>query len=97
MNIPIDVLRERMIGGRTGDDKTHDAIAYDSGTEFNSEDCAFIPGPPCGNHVRMTDGAEGFIYVSNGVHGGADLIPALHDWGGPVARISVRKMDDDDD
>lgn len=28
MNIPIDLLRERMIGGRTGDDKTHDAIAY---------------------------------------------------------------------
>ena len=28
MNIPLDLLRERMIGGRTGDDKSHDAIAY---------------------------------------------------------------------
>ena len=27
-NIPVDLLRERMIGGRTGDDRTHDAIAF---------------------------------------------------------------------
>ncbi|MDP7008042.1 MAG: hypothetical protein QGI78_00560 [Phycisphaerales bacterium] len=27
-NIPVDLLRERMIGGRTSDDKTHDASAY---------------------------------------------------------------------
>jgi len=27
-NIPIDLLRERMIGGRTSDDRNHDAIAY---------------------------------------------------------------------
>ncbi len=45
----------------------------------------------------MTSGAEGFIYVSNGVHGGADLVPALHDWRGPVARISVKRYDPDDD
>jgi len=27
-NIPVDLLRERMIGGRTGDDKTHDSVAF---------------------------------------------------------------------
>lgn len=27
-NIPLDLLRERMIGGKTSDDTTHDAIAY---------------------------------------------------------------------
>jgi len=27
-NIPVDLLRERMIGGRTGDDRSHDAIAF---------------------------------------------------------------------
>lgn len=27
-NIPLDLLRERMIGGKTSDDKSHDAIAY---------------------------------------------------------------------
>ncbi len=28
MNIPIDLLRERMLGGRTGDDRVHEASAY---------------------------------------------------------------------
>jgi hypothetical protein len=28
LNIPLDLLRERMIGGKTGDDKYHDAPAY---------------------------------------------------------------------
>ncbi len=27
-NIPVDLLRERMIGGRTGDDQSHDAVAF---------------------------------------------------------------------
>ena len=27
-NIPLDLIRERMIGGRTSDDKMHDAVAY---------------------------------------------------------------------
>ena len=33
--------------------------AYDSGTEVNSEDCAYIPGPPCGNHRHDPAEAEG--------------------------------------
>jgi hypothetical protein len=32
MNIPLDLLRERMIGGRTGDDREHDAPAYRTAT-----------------------------------------------------------------
>ena len=27
-NIPVDLLRERMIGGKTSDDRTHDAVAF---------------------------------------------------------------------
>ena len=27
----------------------HHSPAYDAGSEVNNEDCAFIPGPPCGN------------------------------------------------
>ena len=53
--------------------------AWDAGTEFNSELCGFIPGPPCGNPlVRDTDGAEGFVHTHPGLHGGGDLSPA--DW-----------------
>ncbi len=32
MNIPVDLLRERMIGGKTGDDRIHEAPAYRTAT-----------------------------------------------------------------
>ena len=68
------------------------APAYDAGTEANSESCAFIPGPPCGNPmVRDTAGAEGFIHVHPGLHGSADLSPAEWDWQNPVVRIAVAR------
>lgn len=68
------------------------APAYDAGTEANSESCAFIPGPPCGNPmVRDTAGAEGFIHVHPGLHGSADLSPAEWDWQNPVVRIVVAR------
>lgn len=68
------------------------APAYDAGTEFNSESCVFIPGPPCGSPmVRDTAGAEGFIHVHSGIHGIADLSPAEWDWQNPVVRIAVVK------
>jgi hypothetical protein len=68
------------------------APAYDAGTEANSESCAFIPGPPCGNPmVRDTAGAEGFIHVHPGLHGLADLSPADWDWQNPVALIKVAR------
>ncbi len=66
--------------------------AYDAGSEANSEDCAYIPGPPCGNHAEDDADAEGYIYVHNGIHGGteSDLTPATHDWHNPVARLTVK-------
>ena len=66
--------------------------AYDSGTEVNSEDCAYIPGPPCGNHRHDPAEAEGFVYVHPGIHGrdGSDLDPATQDWRNPVARLSIK-------
>ena len=67
--------------------------AYDAGTENNNEMCRFIPGPPCGNRgVRDTAGAEGYVHVHRGVHGGADLDPALFDWRNPVAKIVITKL-----
>ena len=66
--------------------------AYDSGTEANSEDCSFIPGPPCGNHAEDRAASEGFVHVHAGIHGGngSDLDPAMHDWRDPVARLTVK-------
>ncbi len=66
--------------------------AYDSGTEASTEDCAFIPGPPCGNMVHDRSEPEGFVHVHAGIHGGAgsDLDPMQHDWRDPVARLTIR-------
>ena len=71
---------------------------YDSGSEANNEDCAFIPGPFCGSPgVRDTAGAEGFVHIHAGVHGIATLVPADHDWRNPVAKVTIRRIGGDDD
>ena len=44
-------------------------VGYDAGSEANTEDCAFIPGPACGNHLHDdTTPAEGYVQVH--VHAG---------------------------
>lgn len=68
------------------------APAWDAGTEFNNEDCDFIPGPPCGSpFMRATEDAEGFIHVHSGIHGTGDLSPGNWDWQNPVVQIAVIK------
>ncbi|CAM2070057.1 Fasciclin domain-containing protein [Sulfidibacter corallicola] len=70
------------------------ALAYDAGTEANSESCDFIPGPPCGSGgAPDPGGAEGYVYVSNGIHGIGGLDRATYDWRGPVALVTVERMD----
>ena len=83
----------RSVYARSWGNNVVDARAYDSGTEVNSEDCDFIPGPPCGNGgVRDTDGAEGYVYPHSGIHGIGDLDPALYDWNNPVAKIVIKRV-----
>jgi hypothetical protein len=67
------------------------ANAYDAGSEVNTEFCDYIPGPPCGNHVRNTEGAEGYVHIHAGIHGIGDLDPAVFDWRNPVAEIKIRR------
>ena len=77
---------------RKKDGPTVEARAYDAGSEFNSELCAYIPGPPCGNPgKRDTAGAEGYVYIHAGLHGIGDLDPAVTDWLNPVATITIQK------
>jgi hypothetical protein len=72
--------------------QSHYAIAYDAGSEANTELCTDIPGPPCGNPgMRVTEGAEGYVYVSPGVSGGGDLTPSLHSWLNPAAYVNIRR------
>ncbi len=86
---------DAFIGGNGIDlteSRTINLTAYDAGSEFNSESCAYIPGPPCGSHARDEAMAEGYVYVHNGIHGGdgSGLTPATHDWHNPVARMTIR-------
>ncbi len=64
---------------------------YDSGSEANSENCDFIPGPPCGNHLHDDSASEGFVHIHSGVHGGGGLTPSLHDWHNPAALITIKR------
>jgi hypothetical protein len=77
-----------------GDTVTYYVGAFDAGSEANNEDCAFVPGPACppdSGNARATDGAEGFVYIHNGIHGIADLGPAAYDWRNPVAKITITR------
>ena len=69
-------------------------VGYDAGSEANTEDCAYVPGPPCGGHVHDdTNEAEGFVHVHAGIHGGSGLDPAQHDWRNPVAIMVIERLD----
>jgi hypothetical protein len=75
-------------------ERVDEAEAYDAGSETNSEDCAYIPGPPCGSSgVRDTSGAEGYVHIHAGIHGITDhLVPSMDDWRNPVAEITIRPI-----
>jgi hypothetical protein len=79
------------------------SAGYDAGTERNTEDFADIV-PPCQGLVGVTSGepgtgtsnpalAEGgVIHHHPGIAGIADLVPAIHGWVDPVARINVERV-----
>ncbi len=69
---------------------------YDAGTEVNDEVCTSIPGPQCGGEGFNAEGGEGFVAPHAGIHGEGELSRMAYDWGEPVARVSVRRVDDDD-
>ncbi len=71
---------------------TYLAHAWDAGSEANTEACADLPGPPCSEdsgNARVTEGAEGFVFIHRGIQGTAEVPPARYDWRGPVAMITV--------
>lgn len=69
------------------------AMAYDAGTETNSEECVFIPGPTCGGEAFSdTDSGEGYVYPSAGIHGEGDIARSVYNWQGAVALISIKRV-----
>jgi len=66
--------------------------AYDAGSELNDEDCANIPGPPCGDGDDSGEAGEGFVYIGNGISGNGDVDSMVYDWNNPVASVVVRRV-----
>lgn len=67
--------------------------AYDAGSEANSEDCAYVPGPPCGaGPVHDPSPAEGFVHIGNGIRGIGGVPADVYDWSNPVARIVIERL-----
>jgi len=76
---------------------TYMAATYDAGSEFNNENCAYIPGPPCeptSGNLRSVEGAEGFVTVHKGIRGGSDLNASQLDWRGATAIVTITRIDD---
>jgi hypothetical protein len=65
--------------------------AYDAGSELNDEDCANIPGPPCGDMDDSGEAGEGYVYIGNGISGDAG-VPSVYDWNNPVASVVVQRV-----
>jgi hypothetical protein len=86
-----------------GDAVVVSSAGYDAGTEANTEDFADIV-PPCQGLVGVSSGepgtgtsnpalAEGgVIHHHPGISGDADLVPGIHGWTDPVARITVERV-----
>jgi hypothetical protein len=87
---------------KVGDSVTVETMAYDAGTEANTEDFADMV-PPCQALIGVSSGEAGtgqsdpalaqndVIRHHPGITGRRDLVPAVHGWdvNAPVARITV--------
>jgi len=89
---------------RVGDLGVHgrrsiDVVAYDAGTEANSESAATVPGPAAGgegyNSTRddrnTVGGHPGVISADDGLSGSA--LSAVHRFDNPVARITITRLE----
>ena len=91
--------------------KTVYSAGYDARTEANTEDFADIV-PPCQGLIGVSSddpgtgtsnpllAEAGVVIPHAGIVGGVDLLPQVHNWADPVAKIEierVRKYGDNDD
>lgn len=66
--------------------------AYDAGSEKNTELMAHIPGPCCGNPLMRVPTNER-IRKHRGILGVGDLDPNIYGWQGPVAKLTIKVME----
>jgi hypothetical protein len=69
-----------------------DAMAYDAGTEDNTEKKSDVPGPPFGGmNAGPATNPRGVVAPHEGIKGVGDVTPEFN-WTGPVARFAVHAM-----
>jgi len=66
-------------------------MAYDAGTEINTELKANIPGSCCGSPLVRVPSHDRIKY-HNGIIGGGDLDPAIYDWNKKVAKLTITRI-----
>ena len=86
-------LQSVALPSRRGASLTYHALGYDAGSETNDELCPSIPGGgPCsGAGLSPEDDGEGYVRVSPGIQGGADL-SGDYDWRNPVAIVTITRV-----
>lgn len=75
------------------------AMAYDAGSEVNTESATDIVPPcfgigpvsgPAGGAGRIAENSV--VRMHGGIAGGAALVPGAHGWSGPVAMVTVQRV-----
>lgn len=77
--------------GNAGQQKVF-ARVYDAGVEHNTEKCAHIPAPPCGNHDVGTDGGEGFVRFHEGLHLQGNLSGLRDTFANIAAKVKIERL-----
>jgi glucose/arabinose dehydrogenase len=67
----------------------HDTMAYDAGTEENTEKETDVPGPPFLGIMRVPTTPQQPISMHPGIKGNADVTSDFN-WSGPAARFSIK-------
>ena len=91
-NDAIAVAQELSTRLKVGQKAVALAEVYDAGAEMNTESCAHIPAPPCGNPGVATEGGEGFIRPHEGLLGIGDLTAQRDAFASKAAKIIVQRM-----
>ena len=88
--------------------KTILATSYDARSEMNTEDFADIV-PPCQAAIGVSSddlgtgesnpelSEDGIVIPHPGIIGGDDLLPGVHGWSDPVAKITIERMNNGND
>lgn len=72
---------------------TYMVPGYDAGSEMNDEMCLNIPGPVCGGAGGSPESdGEGFVHISNGIHGQGNLDASIYDWRNPAAKVTIQRV-----